>query len=117
VTRAVLGMTYTQAAWVLCGVGLLVVEVIALLRGDPPLTDAMRQGSDRWLLWPALWGVLAGHFFGEAGGPAWGPSVLVLAGAGVIYRDLFARGLVVAAPHMSIFLLFLGLGAWLWGAR
>ena len=112
-----LGMTYTQATWVSCGVGLLIVEVIALVRGDPPLTDAMRQGSQRWMLWPALFGTLSGHFFGSRGGPTWGPFVLVALGVAVIYRDLFLRDVIPSATHMEVFLVFLGLGAWLWGGR
>jgi hypothetical protein len=110
-------MTYVQATWVVCGLILLVVEAVALIRGDPPLTDAIRRGSDRWLLWPATFGTLSGHFFGDAGGPAWGPAVLIALALFVLYRDLFARALLTATPHMSIFLLFLGLGAWLWGSR
>jgi hypothetical protein len=111
------GMTYTQAAWVLCGLGLLVVEVVALLRGDPPLTDAMRRGAARWMLWPALFGTLSGHFFGSAGGPRWGPWLLVALGLAVVARDVVLRDRVPSAPHLEVFLVFVGLGAWLWGAR
>lgn len=116
-SRVIWGMTYTQATWVFFGVGLLIVEIVALWRGDPPLTDAMRSGSQRWMLWPALWGALSGHFFGSRGGPTWGPHILIALGILVICRDLILRDRVPAATHMEIFLVFLGLGAWLWGSR
>ena len=109
------GMTYTQATWVLFGVGLLVVEIIALLRGDPPLTDAMRTGAERWMLWPALFGTLSGHFFGSKVGPAWGPYVLVLLGAAVVMRDLWLRDRLTLFMPLEVFLVFLSLGAALWG--
>lgn len=112
-----LAMAYTQKAWVLLGFGLLGVEIVALIRGDPPLTDAMRMGSKRWMLWPALFGTMSGHFFGSKGGPTWGPWVLAALGVAVIYRDLFLRDRIASATHMEIFLVFLGLGAWLWGSR
>lgn len=115
--RVILGMTYTQAAWVFFGLGLLVVEIVALIRGDPPLTDAMRSGAQRWMLWPALFGVMCGHFFGSKGGPAWGPFVLIGLGVAVLYRDFFLRDRIPSGTHMEIFLVFLGLGAWLWGSR
>lgn len=115
--KVFLGMTYTQATWILCGIGLLVVEIIALVRGDPPLTDAMRDGARRWMLWPALFGTLSGHFFGSRGAPAWGPLVLCAIGVAVLWRDLFLRDRIPAATHLEIFILFVGLGAWLWGSR
>jgi uncharacterized protein YqgC (DUF456 family) len=115
--RIILGMTYTQATWVFFGFGLLVVEIIALVRGDPPLTDAMRSGAERWMLWPALWGTLCGHFFGSKGGPTWGPFILVGLALLVLYRDFFLRDRVPSATHLEVCLIFVGLGAWLWGSR
>jgi uncharacterized protein YqgC (DUF456 family) len=111
-----MGMTYTQATWVLFGLGLLVVEIVALVRGDPPLTDAMRSGAGRWMLWPALFGTFCGHFFGTAGAPKWGPYVLVALGALVLYRDLFLRDRITVG-QIEVCILFLGLGSWLWGSR
>ena len=110
-------MAYTQITWVVFGFGLLIVEIIALAKGDPPLTDAMRTGSNRWMLWPALFGVMSGHFFGSAGGLKHGPLILVAVGLLVLYRDLFIGNSIPQATHMETFLLFLGLGAWLWGSR
>lgn len=113
----ILGMPYTDATWVLAGVLLLVVEVVALVRGDPPLTASMRDGAERWFLWPALFGSLSGHFFGSRGGPRYGALVLVVLALAVLYRDLFVRDPVPRATHLEVFLVFLGLGAWLWGSR
>jgi len=110
-------MPYTYRTWVVCGVALLIVEVIALIRGDPPLTDAMREGSQRWMLWPALYGTMGGHFFGSRGGPWWGPMALAGLGLAVIYRDLFLRDRIPTATHMEVYIMFTGLGAWLWGSR
>ena len=115
--RIIWGMTYTQATWVLFGFGLLIVEVIALIRGDPPLTDAMRTGAHRWVLWPALFGTLSGHFFGSSGGPTWGPWILVGLGLFVLYHDFFMRSDIVHYSQLEICIIFLGLGAWLWGSR
>lgn len=112
-----LGMTYTQVTWVLFGIGLLVVEFIAIAKGDPPLTDAMRRGALRWMLWPALFGMLSGHFFGSAGAPRWGVFILFSLMGGVLVRDLFFPERVPQWTHLEIFLIFVGLGAWLWGAR
>jgi len=110
-------LAYTQITWLICGFGLLIVEIIALVKGDPPLTDAMRQGSQRWMLWPALFGTMCGHFFGSSGSARFGPGVMIALGLVVLYRDLFVKDFLPPANHMEIFLLFLGLGAWLWGSR
>lgn len=110
-------MTYAQAAWVVFALGLLAVEVVALVRGDQLLTDAMRAGASRWMLWPAIFGALSGHFFGSRGGPAYGPCFLAGLGCLVVCRDLFLRDRIPAATHLEVFLVFLGLGAWLWGSR
>jgi hypothetical protein len=110
-------MSYTQIAWVAFGGGLFVVEMIAIARGDPPLTDAMRVGATRWMLWPALWGTLSGHFFGSRGGPRWGPFVLLALGVAILARDLWFWNRVPPYSSLEILLVFIGLGAWLWGAR
>ena len=112
-----LGMTSTQATWVFFGGGLFVVEVVALVRGDPPLTDAMRAGPQRWMLWPALFGTMCGHFFGSRGAPTWGPYLLAAIGVLVAVRDLFLRDRIPSATHLEVCLVFVGLGAWLWGSR
>jgi hypothetical protein len=112
-----LGMTYQQATWVLIGLQLLAVEAFAGFRGDPLLTDAIREGSSRWLLWPALYGTLGGHFFGERGGPAWGPWALLALGLVILYRDLFVKTEVSVVTQFAMLLIFQGLGAWLWGSR
>lgn len=111
-------MRYTDWTWVGVGLALLVVEVIALVRGDPPLTSSMRSGAVRWMLWPALFGTLCGHFFGTRGSwPSWTSTILIVLAVAVIVRDLWIRDPVPRASHMELFLLFLGLGAWLWGSR
>jgi uncharacterized protein YqgC (DUF456 family) len=110
-------VNYRDAAWVVFGLGLLGVEIVALVRGDGLLTDSMRSGAQRWMLWPALFGALSGHFFGTRGGPVFGPWFLAGLGALVLYRDLFLRDRIPAATHLEVFLVFLGLGAWLWGSR
>jgi hypothetical protein len=112
-----LGMTYQQATWVFVGVQLAIVEGITFALGDPPLTQAMRSGAGRWMLWPALFGLFSGHFFGQKGGPRWGPGVLLLMVLAVAYRDLFLRDPVPRDTHLEVCLLFLGAGAWLWGSR
>lgn len=117
--RIVLGMTYTQATWVFFGVGLLVVEIVALVRGDPPLTDAMQTGADRWMLWPALFGTFVGHFFGERLRVAegWGPWVLAALGAAIIVRDLRFPTRVAGPTQFQVALFFACLAALLWGRR
>ena len=110
-----LGMTYQQATWVLVGAQLAIVEAYCLIVGDPPLTDAMRSGAGRWLIWPAGFGVLCGHFFGERTGPKWGPLVLIGVGAWILYRDLFVRDPVLQPTQLNVCLIFFGLGALLWG--
>jgi hypothetical protein len=110
-------VTYTQISWVVFGGGLLGVELVAIARGDPPLTDAMRAGSARWSLWPALFGTMCGHFFGSRGGPAWGPWVLLGLGVLLLAKDLFLWQRIPQATQLEWCLLFIGLGAWLWGAR
>lgn len=108
---------YQNAAWLFAGLFLLVVEVFALARGDEPLTTAMRAGSARWFLWPALFGTLGGHFWGSRGGPSWGPWLLAAALAAILWRDLVVRTPVPQSTHLEVLLLFTALGAWLWGVR
>lgn len=110
-------MNYRDATWVAVGLQLLAVEVFALVRGDALLTDSIRAGATRWMLWPAIFGALSGHFYGSRGGPAWGPWLLAGLGALVLLRDLLLRDRIPSATHLEVLLVFLGLGAWLWGSR
>lgn len=110
-------MNYRDWTWVIIGLELLGVEIFALINKDPLLTDSMREGSNRWMLWPALFGTMCGHFFGSRGGPSWGPAILIVLALAVVYRDLAMRDAVPTATHMEIFLVFLGLGSWFWGSR
>jgi hypothetical protein len=41
----------------------LVVEAIALLRGDRPISGAARADARLWAIWPWGWGVLGMHFW------------------------------------------------------
>lgn len=109
-------MTYAAWTWIAVGVQLLAVEAIALARGDQLLTDAMRAGSNRWLLWPALFGTLCGHFFGRASAPAWSPWLLAPLGLAILTHDFVLRR-SIADSHLEFFLLFVGIGAFLWGSR
>ena len=110
-------LNYRQIAWLTSGVFLLIVEFVALIRGDKLLTDAMRSGSNRWLLWPAMFGTLCGHFFGESTLPAWCAWLIVPLGMAVLARDLFIESTVSPLNHFTICIIFMGLGAELWGAR
>lgn len=111
-------LAYNQIAWLVAGTGLLIVELVALVRGDPLLTDAMRAGAQRWLLWPAIFGVLSGHFFGIREGPTWGPWVIAGLAMLVLARDLgWGSNRIPVPSQLELFLLFVALGAWLWGAR
>jgi len=110
-------MTYTQWAWINCSIFLLVIEAVALIRGDALLTDAMRTGANRWLLWPAVFGTLCGHFFGASTLPAWTAWFLVPLGLGILARDLFIGSQVAPINHLTVCILFIGIGALLWGSR
>lgn len=110
-------MNYRIVAWLVAGFGLLGVEIAALIRHDPLLTDAMRLGSNRWLLWPALIGTLGGHFFGQSTLPSWCAWGIVPLGLAVIYRDFFIGSEVAVSMHLVFFLLFTAAGALLWGSR
>ena len=104
-------------AWVLSIVALLVYEAWRLAQGRPPLTAAMREWSSRLLIRPAGWGALAVHFFGESSLPQWCAWLLVPAGLAILARDLFVGSSLPAIDHLAVLVLFVGLGAWLWGAR
>lgn len=110
-------MNYRIIAWLVAGFGLLGVETAALIRHDPLLTDAMRLGSNRWLLWPAVIGTLGGHFFGQSTLPGWCAIFIAPIGAAVVYRDLFIRTEVAVPMHIAFFFLFAVLGWLLWGSR
>jgi hypothetical protein len=110
-------VNYRQIAWLAAGIFLLAVEGVAGVRGDPLLTDAMRAGARRWLLWPALFGTLCGHFFGESTLPQWAAWFIVPLGLAVLARDLFVGSEVAPINHLAFCLLFVGLGAVLWGSR
>lgn len=110
-------MNYRIIAWLAAGFGLLGVEIAALIRHDPLLTDAMRAGSNRWLLWPAVFGTLCGHFFGSSTLPSWCALFIVPLGVAVLARDFFIGSQVAPAMHLSFCLLFMALGSLLWGSR
>lgn len=110
-------MTLARWTWLAVAAQLLVVEIVALLTGRELLTNALRAGLDRYLLWPAIFGALCGHFFGEKGGPTWGPSILIAAALGVLWHDLVVRDTIAPHSHFELFVLFAGAGAWLWGSR
>lgn len=111
-------MNYRQWYWVVAfGVG-LIVEGIGIVRGDPLLTDAMRNWMGRFLFPTAVLGVLCGHFVGESTlDPRWAWGVGAMAAA-VFIRDFGWAG--VALPqmmHINFFLIFFALGATFCGAR
>jgi hypothetical protein len=108
---------YTQVTWLLCAGLLLSVEAWALGHGDPPLTDAMRSGANRWLLWPAAFGTLCGHFFGSSTLPPWCAWFILPLGMAVVLRDFLIGSQVAPSMHMAFCLGFLALGWLLWGSR
>lgn len=115
----VFGMNARELVWVAVGLELAVAEFWFLLLGEPLLTDAMRAGAARWLMWPVLFGVFPGHFFGERGAWAegWGPWLLAGLGAVVVVRDLWFADRVPGPTQFQTFLLAAALGALLWGSR
>lgn len=110
-------MTYARWTWLAVAAQLLAVEAFALVRGDELLTEALRSGLGRWMLWPAVFGALSGHFFGERGTPFWAAWVLLPMGVAVLWHDLFRRTAVPPHSHLELFLLFFGVGAFFWGSR
>jgi hypothetical protein len=110
-------VNYRQWSWIVTGAALIGVEVAALIRGDPLLTDAMRAGAARWISWPALLGCLGGHFFGQRISLSWGPWLLAALGVALLARDLFFWQRNALAPQFEVFLIFAGLGSFLWGSR
>lgn len=67
--RSVLGMSLTEAWLFLMGLISLLVEVAGLIWPErlPLISPTMRANGGRWVLWPALLGVLSGHFWS----PTW----------------------------------------------
>lgn len=110
-------MGYAEWMWVIVGIELAIMEALSFYLKVPPLTSAMRNGSVRWMLWPAVFGTLCGHFFGTAGAPKGTVYILFPLAAAVLYRDFFVHDVVPRSTHMEVFLLFLGIGAWVWGSR
>jgi hypothetical protein len=111
-------MRYTDWTWVSVAIQLLIVEAYALITGHPPLTASLRHGAERWMLWPAVFGALSGHFFGtRVVNVWWAPLCATPLVAVVLYRDFFVRDLLPPNIHMEVFLVFLALGAALWGVR
>lgn len=74
-------MDWVEIALVAVFAVLLVVEAVALVRGDRPITGAARTDARRWLIWPWGLGLLAAHFWSPWHSPdlAW----LASAGAGL----------------------------------
>lgn len=116
-------MTITRIVLlVVAGVALL-TEIAALLWPSslPLISPTMRRDGLRWIVWPAGWGILGGHFWS----PPWlrwewaveaGPWVLVPFGVAVLAFDFLGPRL---APG-SAFLLMLGcvfVGAIFWSQR
>lgn len=110
-------MTYAGWTWLVVVLELLGVELVAGIRHDPLLTDAMRSGAGRWLLWPAAFGTLCGHFFGSSTLPPWCAWFIVPLGLAVLTRDLLIGSQVAPSMHLVFCLLFTALGALLWGSR
>jgi hypothetical protein len=123
VIRVLGGLTITRAALLFVGAVALGVEVWALFSPQalPLISPTMRADGLRWIVWPAGWGVLGGHFWS----PSWlrfewalraGPYVLVVYGVGVLAFDFFG-------PRVSpdtAFLLMLAsvfVGAVFWSQR
>lgn len=77
-------MDWVEIAIVVAFALLLVVEAVALARGDRPITGAARTDARRWLIWPWGLGLLASHFWSPWASPAWGWVVSAVVGVGVV---------------------------------
>lgn len=81
------------------------------------ISPTMRSNGQRWLWEVALWGLLAGHFYGArlSGMPRWSPLVLCSLFLVVLGRDLFIGSRTTPEVAFVVLILFLALGALLWG--
>jgi hypothetical protein len=102
----VLGMTYGEWMWLLCGLALLAYEVwAALTKGGDVLTRAMRAGLPRWTSVNFGIGLLMGHLMGPVWPAfrfAWVIPFVILAGC--LARDLLVGGRVTSDATTPLFL-------------
>jgi hypothetical protein len=110
-------LSLARWTWLAVAVQLLCVEFVSMARGDELLTGALRSATSRWMIWPAVFGALCGHFFGDKGAPQYAWVVLVPMTAAVLWHDIFIRSVVPPHSYLELFLLFLGVGAFCWGSR
>lgn len=111
----IFGLTWVEASLLAIGLVALAVEVVAAVVGDPLISPTMRHDGARWMLWPAGWGVLGGHFYGPlVTRPAWGPYVLIGVGVIILGRDLFLRTRLSPAGLCVVFLAGAVAGAIFW---
>jgi hypothetical protein len=123
VIRVLGELTVTRAVLLAVACVLLAVEAAGLVwpRALPLISPTMRWDGLRWVVWPAGYGVLGGHFWS----PAWlrfdwavraGPWVLVPFGVGILLFDFLGPRV---SPEAA-FLLMLGcvfVGAVFWSQR
>jgi hypothetical protein len=97
-------LTITRLVLLVVGGLALVTEIAGLVwpRLLPLISPTMRVDGLRWIVWPALWGTLGGHWWS----PPWlrfawavrvGPYVMVAFGLGVILFDLLGPRVPVEA--------------------
>lgn len=115
----ILGLTWVQLACLLLAAGYLTVEIVALATGARLISPTMRDDARRWLIWPFLFGVLAGHFYGPSFPRVawWTPLVIAGVGAAIFVRDLLMRGRVPLPVEPAILAWGLLLGATLWAQQ
>lgn len=112
-----LGLTWVELASLLFGLGMLVVELVALVTGSRLISPTWRTDGQRWAWEPAVMGVLCGHFYGPAWiAPKhpWGMWVALGYLGVVLGRDLFIRTKIPIDLLWVTFLVSVVVGAFFW---
>lgn len=116
-------MTPTRIALLVVAGIAAVTEAAALIWPErlPLISPTMRRDGLRWVVWPAGWGTLGGHFWS----PSWlrfewavqaGPYVLCAVGSAVLLFDFFGPRVSVSAAFV-LMLACVPVGAIFWSQK
>lgn len=113
--KLIFGLDWVEAfslAFLLC---YLTIELVALGTKQRLISPMVSANAHRWMLWPAVLGILPNHFFSPYEKIwLWTPWLIIPIGLGVLYHDFILCNRLTDYQVWGWYLIFCIVGAVLW---